>query len=102
MVLSVAAFLGFGLFLFSMVWLATFGGSGPFGPGPTNIFERLDGKSGHCWYRQIFNLSHFNVNKWVCVRCGSQRCIDTFSYMKYISTVSLDYCEEQGWTHEES
>jgi len=67
--------------------------------GPLNIFEAASGEKGWCWFRQVFDRS-FGLDYWVCIRCGTQECINTWSNQKYIMEVDASECATRGFYYD--
>lgn len=76
-------FIGFGLVAFCIVWLVM-------NEAPRNIWEAAEGVDGYCWVRQIYN-STMDLDAWLCVRCGTDSCVDYWTPMK-ASPVSKTVC----------
>eukprot|EP00429_Kryptoperidinium_foliaceum_P054152 CAMPEP_0176091590 /NCGR_PEP_ID=MMETSP0120_2-20121206/45878_1 /TAXON_ID=160619 /ORGANISM="Kryptoperidinium foliaceum, Strain CCMP 1326" /LENGTH=506 /DNA_ID=CAMNT_0017425489 /DNA_START=63 /DNA_END=1583 /DNA_ORIENTATION=+ len=89
-VIGIMGVIGFTLTLFCVAWLFVQD------TGPRNIWEAADGKLGWCWVKQIYSKA-IDRTSYVCIRCGTQACIDDWSGMKNISTVSLAACEQRGY-----
>mmetsp|Transcript_56560 Transcript_56560/g.143090 ORF Transcript_56560/g.143090 Transcript_56560/m.143090 type:complete len:439 (+) Transcript_56560:160-1476(+) len=85
--------LGLGLVGFSFFWIFSAQG------GPINIFEMAGGENGYCWVRQVY-LPSVDESQWLCVRCGTQSCIDLWEQQKYLETVSMVVCQEKTWYYD--
>eukprot|EP00928_Gymnodinium_smaydae_P060805 TRINITY_DN4460_c1_g1_i1.p1 TRINITY_DN4460_c1_g1~~TRINITY_DN4460_c1_g1_i1.p1 ORF type:complete len:628 (+),score=70.77 TRINITY_DN4460_c1_g1_i1:242-1885(+) len=71
-----------GLVLFCLIWVAIH-------PSPRSIFESL----GWCWLRQVYDPASPGAG-YVCVKCGTQECIDRFVGPGYpIQRVSYSTCQ---------
>jgi len=83
-------FLGLGLAAFSLYWIFSAE------TGPLNMIEKSEGQTGYCWVRQVY-LPSVDETQWLCVRCGTTKCIEEWSAQKYLETVSLLVCKDKGW-----
>lgn len=86
-----AAFTGFFLFGFAIIWNAYYW-------APYNIYELARDEQPYCWVRQVYNAT-IKEDRWLCVRCGDQDCIKHWAPM-LASRVSTAVCNEVGWHHD--
>jgi membrane associated rhomboid family serine protease len=91
-VAGVLAVIGAFLVAFSLGWM------GAQRDGPLNIFEAADGESGWCWLRQIYSQK-LDASQWVCMRCGTQDCIERWSKANNILMVNPEICDAQGYIY---
>lgn len=59
---------------------------------PKNILE----DEPWCWMRQVSNASLTGTWRWLCVRCSSESCIESWSQQLRMHVVSQESCEERG------
>jgi len=89
-ILMVAVIVGLSCMVFSLVYL-----SGQ-NDGAQNIFEANSGIEPWCWYRQVFDYN-INPKSFVCIRCGTQECIDSTSIYQVATPVEFSACNKLGW-----
>jgi len=84
-----------GLFLTStcLVWLIVQDG------GPRNIWEAAVGQHGWCWIRQVYSPD-FAQQRFECVRCGVRECVERWSLLPNVTSVSLAACEQRGFLYD--
>lgn len=79
---AITLVVGLLLLLWVVIWLASMN-------PPRNIQESY----GWCWLRQVWDPTLFPAERWTCVKCGTQECIDRYEALQFVAEVKKSECQ---------